>query len=115
MSPDANVTAMKKLCDEVNTAIARGDIHAPAMADLKRVLDEARLRLWASMEAEKSGDPAWAQEFWLQRAADMCLTASQLLEAGGLDRQSARAALLRDAASRLTASLGQSAPPSDLE
>lgn len=97
--------AMKRLCDDVNDAIAQGEVPAEAMAEFKRVIDEARLRLWASMEAAKTGEPLWTQEFWLQRAADMCLAASHQLENGELDRQSERAAELRLAAQRLAASL----------
>jgi hypothetical protein len=99
---------MRKLCDEVTASIGRGDLPAEAMADLKRVVDEARLRLWASMESAKSGDPAWTQEFWLQRAADMCLAATRQLERGELDPASPRASELRQIAERLADSLKKS-------
>jgi hypothetical protein len=102
---DANLWEMRRLCDEINASIARGEVPADVMGDFKRTIDEARLRLWASIEAATSGDPIWAQEFWLQRAADMCQTASLMLEHGGVDRQSVRAAELAAAAERLAIAL----------
>lgn len=114
---DANMREMRRLCDEVDAAISRGEVPADAMADFKRMIDEARLRVWASIEAATSGDPMWAQEFWLQRAADVCQTASLLLEHGGVDRQSTRAAELAAAAERLANALRPIrpavAPPSE--
>jgi hypothetical protein len=104
--PDANLQAMRRLCHDLTAAGERGELPAAAMAEFKKIVDEARLRLWASMEAAKSGDPTWAQEFWLQRAADMCRNASQVLDHGSLDRASPRAAELRAAAERLATSLG---------
>ena len=107
---DANLKDMRRLCADVNASIARGDLPAEEMADFKKIVDEARLRLWASMEAANSGDPLWAQEFWLQRAAEMCQTASHLLEHGGVDRQSPRAAELGAAAARLAHSIRPTPP-----
>ncbi len=108
-APDPTVVAMRRLCEDVNSAIARGDLPADTMADLKAVVDDARLRLWASMESAKSGDPVWAQEFWLERAADMCRSASQLLERGELERHSPRAGQLHAAVDHL-ATLLKSGP-----
>ena len=109
-TPDPSVVAMRRLCEDVNAAISRGDLPADTMADFKAVVDDARLRLWASMESAQSGDPAWAQEFWLQRAADMCKAASQLLERGELERHSPRAGQLHAAVDHL-ATLLRPGPP----
>ena len=104
-TPDPSVQAMHGLCEEIKAAIARGDLAADAVTDLKRALDDTRLRVWTSMEAARSGDPTWVQEFWLQRAADICLSMVQRLEQGELDPGSARAGHLRAAAERLASSL----------
>lgn len=104
-TPDANVRAMRKLCDEIEVSIARGGLPSDAVANLKRAIDETRMRVWASMEAAKSGDPTWVQEFWLQRAAEVCLSIVQHLERGELDPRSPRAGELRAAAERLARSL----------
>ena len=75
-----------------------------AVADLKRAIDETRMRVWSSMEAAKSGDPEWVQEFWMQRAAEVCLSMIGHLERGELNPESPRAADLRAAAERLARS-----------
>ena len=106
-APDVRVQAMRTLCDDIREAIARGDLPPDAMSDLKRSIDETRLRLWASMEAAKSGDPAWVQDFWLARAAEVCLSMVERLERGELDRPSPRARELRAIAERLAGSLAQ--------
>jgi hypothetical protein len=106
--PDANVRAMRSLCDDISAAITRRDLPIESMADLKRAVDETRMRLWASMEAAKSDDPSWVQEFWLRRAAEVCQSMVEHLERGELDRRSPRAGALRTAAARLATSL---APP----
>ena len=104
-TPDGSVRAMNTLCDDITTAIARGDLPPDAMTDLKRAIDETRMRLWASMEATKSGDPAWVQEFWLARAAEVCVSMVERLDRGELDRRSPRADELRAIAERLASSL----------
>jgi hypothetical protein len=96
---------MHRLCDEITVAITRRELSADAVADLKRAIDETRMRVWSSMEAAKSGDPAWVQEFWMQRAAEVCLSMIGHLERGELDAGSPRAAALRAAAERLARSL----------
>ena len=107
--PDASARAIRLLCEDLKTAMARGELPPESMADLKRVIDETRMRLWAAMEAAKSGDPAWVQEFWLIRAAEVCLSMMQHLERGELDGGSPRAAELKEAAERLAAVLGKRA------
>ncbi|HEV8599271.1 MAG TPA: hypothetical protein VGQ69_07900 [Gemmatimonadales bacterium] len=104
--PDASARAIRLLCEDVKAALARGELPADSMADLKKVLDETRMRLWAAMEAAQSGDPTWVQEFWMHRAAEVCLSLVQHLERGDLDRQAPHARELRAIAERLAASLG---------
>lgn len=103
--PDANARAIRLLCEDLKAALARGELPADSMADLKRVLDETRTRLWAAMEAARSGDPTWVQEFWLHRAAEVCASVIHHLERGQLDQRSPHAAELRAIAERLAASL----------
>jgi len=104
-SPDDSVRAMGVLCDEIKAAMARGDLPADAVTDLKKAIDETRTRVWTSMEAARSGDPTWVQEFWLHRAAEICRSIVQRLERGELDPRSERAGDLRAAAERLARSL----------
>ncbi len=103
--PEESARAIRLLCEDVKTALGRGELPADSITDLKKVLDDTRMRLWAAMEAAKSGDPTWVQEFWLHRAAEVCLTLVRHLEQGKLDRTSPRAAELRAIAERLAASL----------
>jgi HAMP domain-containing protein len=104
-TPDASARALRTLCDEIKAAIARGDVPLDAVTDLKKAIDETRTRIWASMEAAKIGDPSWVQEFWLQRAAEVCRGMVQRLERGELDPRSPRAGDLRTAAEHLAQSL----------
>ena len=105
-TPDDSVRAMNGLCQQIEAAIARGELPSETVTELKRAIDDTRSRVWTSMEAAKSGDPAWVQEFWLQRAAEVCLRMVQRLERGELDHRSSAAADLRAAAHRLVSSLG---------
>ncbi|HEV8148942.1 MAG TPA: hypothetical protein VGP61_02025 [Gemmatimonadales bacterium] len=108
--PADNVRAMRLLCKDIEGAIARGELPRSVVADLKGAIDDTRMRVWASMEAAKSGDPSWVQEFWLHRAAEVCLSMVKRLEEGELDSRSPRATALRAAAGRLAASLGSGGP-----
>jgi hypothetical protein len=85
--------------------VASGALPPDSVRDLKRAIDETRTRVWASMEAAESGDPTWVQEFWLQRAAEICRGMVERLEQGELNPRSARAGELRAAAERLASSL----------
>jgi len=104
-APDANVRAMHSLCDEIKASIVRGDLPVESMVDLKRAVDETRMWLWATMEAAKSDDPTWVQEFWLFRTAEMCQNMVLRLERGKINRRSPRAGELRAVAARLAADL----------
>lgn len=104
-APDDSAREMLDLCDDIKAAVARGDLPPGALNDLKRAIDETRMRVWSSMEAASSGDPTWVQEFWLHRAAEVCRGIVQRLESGELDPVSARAGALRAAAERLARSL----------
>jgi hypothetical protein len=104
-TPESHVDAMRTLCDDIKAKIDRGQLPPDAMSDLKRAIDETRMRLWASMEAAKSGDPVWVQEFWLARAAELCVSMVERLERGELDRHTPQAGELRAIAQRLANSL----------
>lgn len=104
--PEADAQAMRSVCKQIEAAIARGTIAGSAAANLKGEIDEARMRVWAALEARHVGDPDWVQGFWLQRAADVCLGMIQRLERGEVDPESAQAAELRAAATRLAAAIG---------
>lgn len=111
-TPDDSVRAMNGLCERIESAIACGELAADTVSELKKAIDDTRMRVWTSMEAARSGDPIWVQEFWLQRAAEVCLRMVQRLERGELDPRSPRADDLRAAAERLASSLaaGHRAP-----
>ena len=96
---------MRALCKDIEAAISRGDLPPGVVADLKSAIDETRTRVWASMEAAKVGDPTWVQEFWMRRAAEVCLSMVKQLEQGELDSRSAQAGALRAAVLRLATSL----------
>jgi hypothetical protein len=104
-TPNTSARAMRSLCADIESAIGRGELPHEAVADLKLAIDETRLRVWASMEAARSGDPSWVQEFWLRRAAEVCSTMLVRLAEGQLDPRSAKAEHLRAAAERLAAAL----------
>ncbi len=109
-APDASVQAMLELCDDIDRAIRRGDLSAKAVQDLKRALDETRMRVWASMEAARSGDPDWVQEFWLQRVVEICVAMVERLQQGEVDGRSPRVGELRAVAERLVKSIEGGAP-----
>jgi hypothetical protein len=101
---------MRTLCQDIEAAIARGEVPAGAVMDLKAAIDETRMRVWASMEAARSGDPAWVQEFWLERAAEICSGVASRLDRGDVDPRSPRATQLRAAAADVAARLGADDP-----
>ena len=103
--PNSSARALRTLCDEIDAAISLGGLPATEVNDLKRAIDETRMRVWASMEAARSGDPAWVQEFWWQRVSEACLAMVQRVERGEIDPLSARAGEVRAAAERLVRSL----------
>lgn len=103
--PNSSARALRTLCDEIDAAIALGGLPATEVNDLKRAIDETRMRVWASMEAARSGDPAWVKEFWWRRVSEACLAMVQRVERGEVDPRSARAGEVRAAAERLVRSL----------
>jgi len=103
--PQAPAETMRALCDNVTAALHRGELPPATLGGLKTAIDETRMRLWVAMEASKSGDPAWVTDFWLRRAAEVCLSLLQQVERGELDRRLPQAAELRDLAQRLATTL----------
>ena len=102
---DADVRALRALCKNIEQAVARGDLPSATVSELKGAIDETRTRMWASMEAARSGDPGWVQEFWLARAVEICQGMIQHLERGDFDPRTERATELRRAAEELAVSL----------
>ena len=102
---DADVRAMRALCKNIEQAIARGDLPSSTVSEIKGAIDETRTRVWASMEAARSGDPGWVQEFWLLRAAEICQSMIDHLDRGDVDPRSERAIQLRRTAEDLVASM----------
>jgi hypothetical protein len=111
--PGDSVREMRLLCKNIEAAIARGELPPESVSSLKGAIDDTRTRVWASMEAARSGDPSWVTDFWLQRAAEICLTMVKQLEQGELDVRSPRGAALRSAAERLAVSLSSRVPPKE--
>lgn len=108
--PEADVVAMKTLCGQIEKAIAKGEVAASSAANLKGAIDETRMRVWAALEAQHAGDPDWVQDFWLRRAAEVCVGIVERLERGEVDPASPKAEELKAAAHRLAAAIG-SRPP----
>lgn len=109
-TPHPGVQTMLELCDDIDRAIRRGDLSSKSVQDLKRALDETRMRVWASMEAARSGDPDWVQEFWLQRVVEICIAMVQRLEQGEVDGRSPRVGELRAVAERLVSAIEGTGP-----
>ena len=97
--------AMRSLCGDIESAIERGGLPDETVSNLKTAIDETRLRIWASMEAARSGDPGWVQEFWIRRAAEVCAHLIERLRQGEVDPRSPMAAELREAVERLASAL----------
>jgi hypothetical protein len=85
MSPSDHVRSMRASLQMLDLQVGRSVLSAAGIADLKREIDNVRLRIWAIMaaEAEHQG-PGSLERFRLRRAIEITSTVTEELERGSM-------------------------------
>lgn len=99
------VSSMRGTLQSVETQLARGDIPAEGIADLKRAIDDIRLQVWAIMAAAAEDGPMSLERFRLRRALEVCHTVVGDLGRGAIGYHHRELADLRTAAQQLVAAI----------
>ena len=81
MTPGDHVASMRASLQMLDLQVGRSTLSAAGIADLKREIDNVRLRIWAIMtsEAEKGG-PGSLERFRILRAIEITTTVAEELE-----------------------------------
>jgi hypothetical protein len=67
------VASVRATLQAVEAQLARPSLSREAMEDVKRAVDDLRLRVWANMTASEAADPDGVLlRFRLRRAIDLC-------------------------------------------
>ncbi len=99
----ARVTAMRETMRRIEQEAVTGAVPAEALEDFKRAVDEARMRIWASLTAANTDDPqAFLQRFRVRRAIDICRSVVKDLAEGGVRSDRAELAELQAIARQIT-------------
>ena len=82
-NPSDHVRAMRASLQMLDLQLGRSQFAAEGIADLKREIDNMRLRIWAIMAAQAEQQPPGSLErFRLRRAIEICSTVADELERG---------------------------------
>jgi len=106
MTPGDHVASMRASLQMLDVQVGRSTLSAAGIADLKREIDNVRLRIWAIMtsEAEKGG-PGSLERFRILRAIEITTTVAEELERGTMSPAHAELDTLEKLAPRLTLAL----------
>ena len=105
-SARARISAMTASLQTIEAQLVRGQIGGDGLEDLKRGVDDLRLRIWAIMAAATSGESGAMERFRIRRAIDVCATVSDEIASGDIDARHPEVAELRAAAQHLLTVLG---------
>ena len=96
------VAAMRATVQSIEAKLRHGDLPQDGLEDLKRAIDDARLRLWAVISAAGSPEPdALLLRFRLRRATEICRGITTDLDAGSFGAHQRELLELRDAAQEM--------------
>ena len=106
MTPSDHVASMRASLQMLDLQVGRSTLSAEGIADLKREIDNVRLRIWAIMtaEAEKQG-PGSLERFRLRRAIEITTTVTEELERGSMSPKHAELDALEKLGPRFTHAL----------
>lgn len=104
------IQSIRATVQSIELKLRQGELPEEGLDDLKRAIDDARLRLWAAISAAASSEPGTVLlGFRLRRAIEICRGVSADLDAGTLGEHQRELLELREAAramtERLTASI----------
>lgn len=73
MNPKVSVASIRATLQAVQTQVSQPGLPREAVEDVKRAVDDLRLRVWANLTASGAADPeAVLLRFRLRRAIDLC-------------------------------------------
>jgi hypothetical protein len=104
-SARARISAMTASLQTIEAQLVRGQIGGEGLEDLKRGVDDLRLRIWAIMAAATSGESGAMERFRIRRAIDVCSTIGDEIASGDIDARHPEVAELRVAVQHLLAVL----------
>jgi len=103
MTPNDHVRSMRASLQMLDLQVGRSLLSAEGIADLKREVDNMRLRIWAIMaaEAEKEG-PVSLERFRLRRAIEITSKVTEELERGNMSPEHSELDALEELGPRLS-------------
>lgn len=106
MTPADHVSSMRASLQMLDLQVGRSVLSPTGIADLKREVDNVRLRIWAIMtaEAEQQG-PASLERFRLRRAIEITSKVTEELERGEMTPTHPELDTLDELAPRFTLAL----------
>ena len=96
------IESVRATLQSIERLVAHGRVSSRHLPDIKVMVDELRLRIWAVMAAAATGDDTMTLErFRVRRAIESCQSAAQSLTKGDINPGHWELATLRSAALRL--------------
>jgi hypothetical protein len=106
MTPNDHVRSMRASLQMLDLQVGRSLLSAEGIADLKREVDNMRLRIWAIMAAESEQQGAGSLErFRLRRAIEITSKITEELERGEMSPEHSELDALDELGPRLTHAL----------
>ena len=120
MTPDDLVRSMRASLQMLDLQLGQSPLSAEGIADLKREVDNMRLRIWASMAAEaENQSPGALARFRLRRAIEFTSKITEELERGEMSAEHPELGMLGELGPRLARAMrsaearSRREPPSD--
>ena len=106
MTPDDHVASMRASLQMLDLQVGRSTLSSAGIADLKREIDNVRLRIWAIMTSEaEQGGPGSLERFRIRRAIEITSTVTEELERGTMPPGHAELDVLEKLGPRFTLAL----------
>lgn len=98
-----HIRSMRSALQMIDTQIASARVPVEGMDELKREIDNMRLRIWAIMAAEsEGGGPEALERFRLRRAVEMNHKIVDELEKGAMNRSHSELKVLNELGQRIS-------------
>ena len=103
MTPSDHVSSIRASLQMLDVQVGRSLLSGEGLADLKREVDNMRLRIWAIMTAEAGQQaPGSLERFRLRRAIEITSKITEELERGEMSVEHPEIGVLDDLVPRLT-------------